>query len=792
MIPAPSYKTFFIGLIFLVVIHSAAIDLSASTVTISWEPPVTNSDGSPLTDLAGYNIYYGTATGNYNNSIDVGNVTTYQITGLTSGLTYYFAAKAYDTSGNESLYSNEVATLISALPAEISVADSSAPSGDLQIPFGNVKEGDSLNHTVTLGNTGNANLEIGNVAAANTLTAPFSLANDNCSGQSIVPSGSCTFTVRFSPASAGTFTDTFNIPSNDSDENPVTVSVSGTGLLNNTPNANAGGPYAATEGQAITLDGSASSDSDGSIVLYEWDINSDGTYDYTSSTSARTHTYTQQGTYTVTLRVKDDFGKTKTASATAIIADTSPSADFTASPSSGTTPLDVTFNNGSAGYDQPLTYVWDFDNNGTADSTVINPSYTFTGLGTYTVKLTVMDSDGSTRTLTRTNYITVTPSAYQLTVNVTNSGTVTSSLLGISCPGDCTEQYSSGTVITLTAVPQPGEVFGGWTGCSNSTGNQCTLTMNTNTSVAAAFTASAQSLSCTDGGSIRCLERTDGGSDRDNLVSNKPKSDLEYRFRIVLKDPSGQAPQNINLYMTQRSDPQAWELYSYDMSCSGDYSVGALCTYVTKLGPAAVHTFYFEAMMADGTILRYPDSGYISGPEIRLLPGYNLVGIPRDSGNGSLTSATAFGGAAAYKWDADSGRYVKLSASEPVLEGTGYYVSKQTNTLLELKEFGEITDIQFTYKLKAGWNIISNPYSGNVALADILVRKGNNAPVTWTEATANGWLTNAIYYNSSKDWGDNYIIETAPAAKIIPWLGYWIYVDKADDTYYLVIQKSGM
>jgi len=316
--------------------------------------------------------------------------------------------------------------------------------------------------------------------------------------------------------------------------------------------------------------------------------------------------------------------------------------------------------------------------------------------------------------------------------------------------------------------------------------------MNTNTSVTAAFTTSAQYLSCTDGGDIECLERSDGGSDSDNLVSNKPKIDLEYRFRIILKDASGQAPQHIKLFMTQRSDPQAGELYPYDMSCSGDYRTGGLCTYVTKLGPAAVHTFYFEAMMSDGTVLRYPDAGYISGPEIHLLPGYNLVGIPRDSGNGSLNNATAFGGSAAYRWDADSGRYVKLSATESVSEGTGYYVSRLTNTLPELKEFGELTDIQFTYRLKAGWNIISNPYSGNVALANILIRKGNNVPVTWTEATANGWLTNAIYYNSGKDWGDEYIIETAPDAKMVPWLGYWIYVDKADDIYYLVIQKPGM
>ncbi|MDO8282198.1 MAG: PKD domain-containing protein, partial [Thermodesulfovibrionia bacterium] len=68
----------------------------------------------------------------------------------------------------------------------------------------------------------------------------------------------------------------------------------------------------------------------------------------------------------------------------------------------------VTFTNSSTGNDQPLTYEWDFDNNGTVDSTLSNPSYEYTTEGTYTVKLTVTDFDGSTNSLTRTNYISAT------------------------------------------------------------------------------------------------------------------------------------------------------------------------------------------------------------------------------------------------------------------------------------------------------------------------------------------------------------------------------------------------
>ena len=84
-----------------------AVTNAYSQVTLSWTPPTQNSDGSPLTDLAGYNVYYGTSSGNYTSTINVGNVTTYTFTTLAAG-TYYLAVTAYDTSGNQSVYSGEV------------------------------------------------------------------------------------------------------------------------------------------------------------------------------------------------------------------------------------------------------------------------------------------------------------------------------------------------------------------------------------------------------------------------------------------------------------------------------------------------------------------------------------------------------------------------------------------------------------------------------------------------------------------------------------------------------------
>ena len=77
----------------------------AATVTLEWDP---NTEP----ELAGYKIYWGTSSGNYTSSKDVGNTTTCTITGLDEGKTYYFAATAYDASSNESDYSDQISITV--------------------------------------------------------------------------------------------------------------------------------------------------------------------------------------------------------------------------------------------------------------------------------------------------------------------------------------------------------------------------------------------------------------------------------------------------------------------------------------------------------------------------------------------------------------------------------------------------------------------------------------------------------------------------------------------------------
>lgn len=157
------------------------------------------------------------------------------------------------------------------------------------------------------------------------------------------------------------------------------------------------GPYSGFEGEVILLNGANSSDN---VILYEWDVNNDGTYEYSSTSPTQSHVYGQQGTYTVKLRVTNGDNEVQEASTTASIFDRSPSAGFGENHNTGEAPLLINFTNSTTGYDQPLTYQWDFDNNGSTDSTETNPSYIYSDAAEYSVKLTVTDSDGSIDTLT--------------------------------------------------------------------------------------------------------------------------------------------------------------------------------------------------------------------------------------------------------------------------------------------------------------------------------------------------------------------------------------------------------
>lgn len=80
---------------------------TTGNATLRWTAPTTNSDGTPLTDLAGYYIYYGSSDGAFTHTVNVTSPATvsYVVTNLSSG-TWYFAISAYTNTGLVSPQSN--------------------------------------------------------------------------------------------------------------------------------------------------------------------------------------------------------------------------------------------------------------------------------------------------------------------------------------------------------------------------------------------------------------------------------------------------------------------------------------------------------------------------------------------------------------------------------------------------------------------------------------------------------------------------------------------------------------
>ena len=86
---------------------------TSGNATLSWQAPTTDTNGAPLTDLAGYSIYYGTSATDLTDTIQLTSVgiQTYVIDNLAPG-TWYFAVKAVASTGVESALSDVVSKTI--------------------------------------------------------------------------------------------------------------------------------------------------------------------------------------------------------------------------------------------------------------------------------------------------------------------------------------------------------------------------------------------------------------------------------------------------------------------------------------------------------------------------------------------------------------------------------------------------------------------------------------------------------------------------------------------------------
>src|SRR5262245_23486435 len=163
---------------------------TAGILDASWTAPTTNTDGSPLTDLAFYRLYYGPSTSPCPGSAPVQVATpsstpgpnqtmSYRLTGLTAGTLYNVAVTAVDSVGMQSACSS-VASAVAR--AEFAVSPGT-------VNFGTVNVGGFADGVVTVSNTGG-----GTVSGSAAVAAPFSVVSG--SPFTLTGAGSTTLTVR--------------------------------------------------------------------------------------------------------------------------------------------------------------------------------------------------------------------------------------------------------------------------------------------------------------------------------------------------------------------------------------------------------------------------------------------------------------------------------------------------------------------------------------------------------------------------------------------------------------------
>lgn len=355
----------------------------AGNITLTWSAPTTNSDGSPLYDLAGYKIYYGASSGVYTTSINTGIVTSYQLTGLSDGATYYFVITALDAWGNESPYSNQASV-------NLAGADTTAPTISGVYSSGITSSGATINWTTNE----NSDMQVqyglttsyGSSTTLNsTLTASHSqtlsglqsskaynyrvLSRDQAGN--LATSGNYTFTTA-SPAdttapvisnvkvssitsSSATITWTTNEASTSQVNYGLTTSYGTTTLLDSTP----------VTSHSVTLSGLSS------YTTYDFRVRSSDAAG-NEAVSANSNLTTSNTTPRIT--------------------------SATATPSSGSAPLTVSFSVSASDTDGYIaSYEWDFEGDGTFDqntSTVPTTSKVYSSPGSFNPKVRVTDNGG--------------------------------------------------------------------------------------------------------------------------------------------------------------------------------------------------------------------------------------------------------------------------------------------------------------------------------------------------------------------------------------------------------------
>jgi hypothetical protein len=753
----------------------------AKTVTLGWDP-------SPSSGVVGYKIYYkagsselpfdGSGADEGTSPIDVGANLISTVSGLPDNLTHYFTVTAYDTTGNESVYSNSVVS------PPVIVATNHAPVLDA-IGNKSVNEGALLSFSL------HASDPDGDSLAYSATSLPI--------GASFNPS---TQTFAWTPGTSqtGTYSASFRVSDGAlSDTETITITVSN---ANKAPVLATIGNKSVDQGTLLSFSLNAS-DPDGDSLTYSaTSLPIGAAFNPSTQTFAWTPGANQAGNYSATFRVSDgDLSDTET---------------ITINVSNvNQAPVLATIGNKNVDEGKLLSFTLNgIDPDGdslTFSAAGLPNGATFSGstrtfnwtpgtsqAGNYSVTFRVSDGDLSDlETITISVGNVNQPPVLDVIGNKSvNQGTALEFSLISSDPDGDSLTYSATGLPDGASFSVSSGTFS-WTPGIDQGGNYSVTFRVTDGNL-----SDSETVSINVGGSIPeglslvpneqglpGVERVDGGDDSNNYVSGLPKNDLEYVFRIILRDSSGGNLPRVILNLNG---------YAYEMVReAGDVKTGATYSYTTRLGPAAFHRFYFETRDVYGkTLSEFPLGSDLEGPHVELMNGKNLISVAGNINSSLLNSTEALGTSQSFRWlpsDKKNGSYSRVDNSGPVVLGEGYIIKRTSETSLpDFDPFGNDPASTHEIPVQRGWNLIANPYGGNIPLSDVLVQLGTSKTLTWEEAVRSKIMIDGVYYYSGKDWGNSDIFESNAgdqAAILVPWIGYWVYVNSLTEPAKLIVPK---